>query len=413
MTEVGSTRPGYRAPGSRNGSCRARCSALVAPAAVVGHARSRRSPAWFAMRPGRAPRCDGRGRQSGPDRKVRTAVSDGTGQYRLENLRPGTYTLTFSLTGFSQVKRENVEVSGARHPVDQRRHARRRRAGDDHGQRRDAGRGRADEHEEADRARRLAIIEALPSSRGYGNLLTAVPGIQNNSLDNGTNPTMVFFTAHGGRGNEGTVQIDGMNVGASFNGGGVSSFGYHDRRTPPKSRSRWWAASARVDRGGPAFNIIPKTGGNTLQRQRVPELRPATGRRATTSTHELQAFGIPDVPTLHQELGQQLRARAARSCATGSGSTATCARSASTADVPGMHGNKNAGDPERVELRRGPQPAGAQRQRQEDRRHPPHRPADAAQQGRLLRGLSEELHRVGRTRRTASSAATAATTGSR
>src|SRR6476469_6564700 len=38
--------------------------------------------------------------------KVRTAVTDGTGQYRLAELRPGTYTLTFSLTGFSQVKRE-------------------------------------------------------------------------------------------------------------------------------------------------------------------------------------------------------------------------------------------------------------------------------------------------------------------
>ena len=29
--------------------------------------------------------------------KVRTAVTDGTGQYRIENLRPGTYTVTFAL----------------------------------------------------------------------------------------------------------------------------------------------------------------------------------------------------------------------------------------------------------------------------------------------------------------------------
>lgn len=28
--------------------------------------------------------------------KVRTAVSDGTGQYRIEDLRPGTYTVIFS-----------------------------------------------------------------------------------------------------------------------------------------------------------------------------------------------------------------------------------------------------------------------------------------------------------------------------
>ena len=43
--------------------------------------------------------------------KVRTAVTDGTGQYSIVNLPPGTYTVTFTLTGFSTVKREGVEVS--------------------------------------------------------------------------------------------------------------------------------------------------------------------------------------------------------------------------------------------------------------------------------------------------------------
>src|SRR5262245_13956158 len=37
--------------------------------------------------------------------KVRTAVSDGTGQYRVEDLRPGTYSVTFTLPGFSAFKR--------------------------------------------------------------------------------------------------------------------------------------------------------------------------------------------------------------------------------------------------------------------------------------------------------------------
>jgi len=44
--------------------------------------------------------------------KTRTAVTDGTGQYRLPELPPGTYTVTFTLPGFSTVKREGVEVSG-------------------------------------------------------------------------------------------------------------------------------------------------------------------------------------------------------------------------------------------------------------------------------------------------------------
>ncbi len=43
--------------------------------------------------------------------KTRTAVTDSEGQYKLLNLTPGTFTVTFSLEGFSTVKREGVELS--------------------------------------------------------------------------------------------------------------------------------------------------------------------------------------------------------------------------------------------------------------------------------------------------------------
>ncbi len=45
--------------------------------------------------------------------KVRTAVTDGTGQYAIENLRPGIYVVTFTLPGFASVQREGVELSGS------------------------------------------------------------------------------------------------------------------------------------------------------------------------------------------------------------------------------------------------------------------------------------------------------------
>ena len=45
--------------------------------------------------------------------KVRSATTDGTGQYRIVDLRPGTYAVTFTLTGFSTVKREGIELTGA------------------------------------------------------------------------------------------------------------------------------------------------------------------------------------------------------------------------------------------------------------------------------------------------------------
>src|SRR5215212_952564 len=45
--------------------------------------------------------------------KARTAVSDSNGQYQIPNLPPGAYRITFTLTGFSTVIREGVNISGA------------------------------------------------------------------------------------------------------------------------------------------------------------------------------------------------------------------------------------------------------------------------------------------------------------
>src|SRR5438552_6736364 len=44
--------------------------------------------------------------------KVRSVVTDATGQYRIVDLRPGTYSVTFTLPGFSTVKREGIEITG-------------------------------------------------------------------------------------------------------------------------------------------------------------------------------------------------------------------------------------------------------------------------------------------------------------
>src|SRR6516165_10334456 len=42
--------------------------------------------------------------------KVRTVVTDSEGQYKIVNLRPGVYKVTFTLTGFRTVERDNVEL---------------------------------------------------------------------------------------------------------------------------------------------------------------------------------------------------------------------------------------------------------------------------------------------------------------
>src|SRR5688572_7296203 len=43
--------------------------------------------------------------------KVRTTVSDGDGKFTVVSLRPGTYTVTFSLTGFSTYVRDGIELT--------------------------------------------------------------------------------------------------------------------------------------------------------------------------------------------------------------------------------------------------------------------------------------------------------------
>ena len=45
--------------------------------------------------------------------KVRVVVTDATGQYKIENLRPGTYTVTFTLAGFNTFKREGITLEGS------------------------------------------------------------------------------------------------------------------------------------------------------------------------------------------------------------------------------------------------------------------------------------------------------------
>src|SRR2546425_10215973 len=43
--------------------------------------------------------------------KVRTAVTDDQGRYNLVDLRPGAYTVTFTLTGFNTFKRDGIELT--------------------------------------------------------------------------------------------------------------------------------------------------------------------------------------------------------------------------------------------------------------------------------------------------------------
>jgi hypothetical protein len=271
--------------------------------------------------------------------KVRSTVTDGTGQYRITELRPGMYTLTFTLPGFTTFRRDDVEVSGAavitinadlkpggvqetitvtgETPVVDVQTSTVRQAVIDN-----------------------EVIQALPASRGYGNILATVPGIQATGLNSGANPVMNFFTAMGGRGNEGTIQIDGMNVGSAFNGGGVAGFGY-DTANAEEIQVRITGGLGEADRGGPAFNMIPRTGGNTFSGQYFLSY---AGEWAQSSNldDELRSFNINEVPGLikNWDTNFSMGGPIVRDRLWFFGNLRSFG---AHQDVPGLYGNLNAG----------------------------------------------------------------------
>src|SRR5207248_10431370 len=110
------------------------------------------------------------------------------------------------------------------------------------------------------------VIQSLPATRAYGSLLNAAPGVtvDNNGL--ATTPTMTFFSAHGGKSNEGRMTINGMTVAAAFNGGGVSSLTY-DTTNAEEVVMLVSGGLGENETGGPTMNIVQKSGGNKYSGQ--------------------------------------------------------------------------------------------------------------------------------------------------
>src|SRR5690242_10114570 len=227
--------------------------------------------------------------------KVRTATTDGTGTYRIENLTPGLYNVTFTLAGFNVVRREAVEVSGAQVITINAD----LRVGGVQETITVTGETPVVDVHTAARTQKVIdneVVSVLPASRGYGNILATVPGIQATGLNSGANPVMNFFTARGGRGNEGTIQIDGMNVGSAFNGGGVAGFGY-DTSNASEIQVTIAGGLGETDRGGPAFNMIPRTGGNNYKGTYFLSYA-GEWAQASNVDDQLKSFGITEVPGL-------------------------------------------------------------------------------------------------------------------
>ena len=143
-------------------------------------------------------------------------MTDGTGQYRIVGLPSGTYTVTYTLTGFNIVKREGVELAGALIvTIDIQM-----RVGAIEESVVVTGESPVVDVQSARRQQIIGgpVLAALPTSRSYNNVLQLVPSVVAGDGNLQLRPTMLLFTAHGGSTQDGRLTVDGINTGSSRGG---------------------------------------------------------------------------------------------------------------------------------------------------------------------------------------------------
>ncbi len=194
--------------------------------------------------------------------QVRTAVTDNQGQYRVIDLRPGTYSVTFTLPGFNTVQRDGIElppnftatvnvelrvgaveetitVTGASPVVDVRT---------------------ATRTLTVDRE----LLAALPTARNFQTAGLALPGLKAGGFDVGgsTQQQQGVIVAAGGSGNDQIMAVDGMDVMSTT--GGAGPVVYHNVGGYQEMVFQSFGSSAEVGTPGVVMNMVPKTGGNQV-----------------------------------------------------------------------------------------------------------------------------------------------------
>ena len=195
--------------------------------------------------------------------KTRSVVTDANGGYRLVDLRPGTYSLTFSLEGFSTVKRDAIQlesnfvmtvnsemkvgaleetltVTGAAPTVDVQTTTK-------------------------SQVLNRETLDAIPTGRtiqGMGQLIT---GISLNQPDIGGSKAMqqTYMSGHGAGSSQTTVQVDGLMVNGIDVDGAVQN--YFNSSMSEEMVYTTSGASADVAGGGVRLNMVPRDGGNTFK----------------------------------------------------------------------------------------------------------------------------------------------------
>jgi Carboxypeptidase regulatory-like domain len=193
--------------------------------------------------------------------KVRASVTDDAGQYRIENLRPGIYSVSFSRDQFSARLSEGIELTGSftatvnaelvagplteivtvtgGSPVV------------------DAHTAKHEVTLESD------TLKAIPTVRSYNALLVLVPGVITTTNDVVTGTAATQFPIHGGRAAEGRLSVDGLTVGSPPNGSSPTNYSV-DVGSAQEVTFSTSGALGEAETAGVVMNIVPRTGGNIM-----------------------------------------------------------------------------------------------------------------------------------------------------
>src|SRR5262245_20906333 len=196
--------------------------------------------------------------------KVKTATTNDAGQYRIVDLRPGTYAVTFTLTGFSTVKRDGIALEAnftAPINIELRVGAIEESI---------VVTGESPIVDVQSSQRREVVtqqqLESIPTGRNFQLMAALVPAVSAGVFDVGGSSAMWTggsLLVHGSLTTDSRTMIDGMAVDAMF-GGGQCSCTYDNEAQTQEIAVQVSGGSAENQLSGVLVNRIPRTGGNTF-----------------------------------------------------------------------------------------------------------------------------------------------------
>jgi hypothetical protein len=193
--------------------------------------------------------------------KARTVVTNSEGRYSIVDLRPGTYVVTFSLTGFNTVRREGLDLLAN---IDLPVNAEMPVGGVNETVTVTGASPVVDVHQAAERhVLTRELVDDLPTARTFLDTGAIAPAVKMTAPDMGGTALGqgAYLTIRGKSSGDDAVEIDGIDVRIA---NGVSQSGYNNFAMVQDVTYQTSAMTADTPGGGVRINMIPRDGGNTF-----------------------------------------------------------------------------------------------------------------------------------------------------